>query len=179
MKQASAPGLSVLHISSSPFERERLRRAFEKAGWRLRQASTFGEALQALTKGPSFTMVICDRYVTPVPWTKVLQRVARGSVPPAFLISVPAGAERAWAPELQGCAAGLISIPFKTRDVLRRIPAAHRAWLMRVGAGPGASRSQTLEPRLHTPDWAGSSVTPVAREDHPNLGSDRQGLDVK
>jgi DNA-binding response OmpR family regulator len=89
--------------------------------------ATLAAARAALRKS-QFEVVLCERDLSPGSWKDVLDQVTILPDPPSLIVTSRLADERLWAEALNLGAYDVLAKPFDSKEALRVIGAAWRAW---------------------------------------------------
>lgn len=117
--------VTVLSVSPLHEDHERLEQLLP--GWRIRRASTTSHAGQLL-RDHSFTLLVCERDVSPASWKDLLAEVFSIPRPPLFIVTAALPDDYLWAEALNLGAYDVLSKPFERAEVIRTLNMAWLQW---------------------------------------------------
>ena len=127
-------------VSSSEQVHGVLRSIFAHSNWRLDSTFSCEEAVAQL-RGNAAAVVICDRELPDGNWRRLLEATESLPLPPKVIVMSNQADESLWAEVLRHGGYDLLTKPWKSRDILKVVSLALRAWDSAFGPARKFGRS--------------------------------------
>ena len=125
VKTAAEGAIAILLIGPLDARRRVLRNILAAPQWEIREAATFGEAVEILNDH-RIAVAICDTEIEEGNWQALLTDLQSRAYPPNLIVSSRLADERLWAEVLNLGGYDVLVQPFDRAEVLR---VAHMAWM--------------------------------------------------
>jgi DNA-binding response OmpR family regulator len=140
-QQLTEHRVTALFVSPSEKCQLALKMIFSsRSNWRLYSVRTCEEALELLRAEP-IPVVVCDHDRTAGGWRTILDRIQALNAPPRLIVTAREPNERLWAQVLEAGGYDLLATPWDSREVLKVISLAWRAWEFAARSASGRTRS--------------------------------------
>lgn len=122
----------ILLIGPRDVRRDVLRAILKPTHWEIREAATYGEAVEILNSH-GIAVTICDTEIAEGDWQVLLGDIQGRANPPKLIVSSRLADERLWAEVLNLGGYDVLAQPFDSAEVLRVARMAWRAWRETLG----------------------------------------------
>jgi DNA-binding NtrC family response regulator len=125
VETAAEGDIAILLIGPLDSRRRALRNILAAPQWEIREAATYGEAVEILNDR-RIAVTICDTEIGEGNWQALLADFQSRAHPPSLIVSSRLADERLWAEVLNLGGYDVLVQPFDRGEVLR---VAHMAWM--------------------------------------------------